>query len=160
MIYSTLSLIAPRNAGDYTDLQFQMRPPPRLSLGVHSRRIHTSSILRNALPSIAHLLENTPQDPDHVTVYGRTRSIRHMKNRSFASIGDGSSVEPLQAVLTPQQAKRSVSRPESIGYATAHSAKHIHWHGITIERSMATITQSEKPKPRAARRSARGRRTS
>ncbi|KAH8819795.1 asparaginyl-tRNA synthetase-like protein [Xylogone sp. PMI_703] len=53
---------------------------------------------------ISKLLASQPADPDNVTVNGFVRSIRQLKSRSFASIGDGSSLEPLQALLTPEQA--------------------------------------------------------
>ncbi|RDI84219.1 hypothetical protein Vi05172_g5865 [Venturia inaequalis] len=39
------------------------------------------------------------------TVDGFVRSIRKQKRVAFATIGDGSTVTPLQAVLTPEQAK-------------------------------------------------------
>ena len=48
------------------------------------------------------------EDRDKVVVSGYVRSIRNQKTRSFASIGDGSSLEPLQALLTPLQAERQV----------------------------------------------------
>ncbi|KAH6677111.1 asparaginyl-tRNA synthetase-like protein [Halenospora varia] len=38
-------------------------------------------------------------------VHGFVRSIRNHKKMSFASIGDGSTLEPMQAVLTPSQAQ-------------------------------------------------------
>ncbi|KAM3076277.1 asparaginyl-tRNA synthetase [Clarireedia jacksonii] len=56
-------------------------------------------------PSIASLLERPPTNPDDITVNGFVRSIRNQKTRSFASIGDGSSLQPLQALLTPEQAQ-------------------------------------------------------
>lgn len=42
---------------------------------------------------------------DRVTVTGFVRSIRKQKRVAFAAIADGSSYEPLQAVLRPDQAK-------------------------------------------------------
>ncbi|KAE8448700.1 hypothetical protein EG329_008915 [Mollisiaceae sp. DMI_Dod_QoI] len=56
-------------------------------------------------PSIARLLDEKPADAKDVVVTGFVRSIRNQKQRSFASIGDGSSLEPLQALLTPAQAQ-------------------------------------------------------
>ncbi|KAI1004987.1 Asparagine--tRNA ligase [Podosphaera aphanis] len=44
-------------------------------------------------------------DLDEVVISGYIRSIRNQKQRSFASIGDGSSIQSLQALLTPAQAK-------------------------------------------------------
>jgi hypothetical protein len=70
----------------------------------HSRAIH--AISQPGPLSIAHLLDEGTQNPESVIVNGFIRSIRNQKQRSFASIGDGSSLEPLQALLTPEQAKR------------------------------------------------------
>jgi asparaginyl-tRNA synthetase len=39
------------------------------------------------------------------TVDGFVRSIRKQKRVAFATIGDGSTISALQAVLTPEQAK-------------------------------------------------------
>jgi asparaginyl-tRNA synthetase len=73
----------------------------------HSRGFHSQPWLGPQGPiPVARLLEAPPRDPDHVIVNGFIRSIRNQKHRSFASIGDGSSLEPLQALLTPQQAQR------------------------------------------------------
>lgn len=55
--------------------------------------------------SVAKLLA-TPADEGEREVCGFVRSIRKQKTRAFASIGDGSSLEPLQAMLTPEQAQR------------------------------------------------------
>lgn len=59
----------------------------------------------SASPSVARLLA-TPSDGAERQVYGFIRSIRKQKTRAFASIGDGSSLEPLQAMLSPEQAQR------------------------------------------------------
>jgi hypothetical protein len=55
--------------------------------------------------SVAKLLA-TPADDGERQVFGFIRSIRKQKTRAFASIGDGTSLEPLQALLTPAQAQR------------------------------------------------------
>lgn len=69
------------------------------------RMLH--SAVRSCAPlSVARLLETTPADPDNVMINGFIRSIRSQKKWTFASIGDGSSLEPLQALLTPEQAQR------------------------------------------------------
>jgi len=70
----------------------------------HSRAIHANS--HSGPLAIAHLLDEGAENPDSVIVNGFIRSIRNQKQMSFASIGDGSSLEPLQALLTPEQAKR------------------------------------------------------
>lgn len=73
-----------------------------------SRAFHSSPRSYAPAPlSVAHLLDTPPPDPDNVTVNGFIRSIRNQKQRSFASVGDGSSLEPLQALLTPEQAQKS-----------------------------------------------------
>ena len=83
---------------------------PRLSRCLRLASIHSSRSLyssaRKPPHSVADLLDTPPATPDTVIVNGFVRSIRNQKNRSFASIGDGSSLEPLQALLTPQQAQR------------------------------------------------------
>ena len=82
---------------------------PRLSqcirlARVHSRTLHSSSRTLSPI-SVADLLESPPANPNNVIVNGVVRSIRNQKTRSFASIGDGSSLAPLQA-LPPDQAQR------------------------------------------------------
>lgn len=44
-----------------------------------------------------------------VTVAGFVRTIRNQKQRSFVELGDGSTIYPLQAVLSPSHAKGYVS---------------------------------------------------
>ena len=88
----------------------KMRPlRPWLSLLPlsHCRQIHSST--RNSAIRIEQLLARTPDqssEPETVEVNGRVRSVRRQKTRAFASIGDGTSLEPLQAVLTPEQAEK------------------------------------------------------
>ena len=75
----------------------------------HSKGFHTCPRTRMGVQGpipIARLLASLPDDPENVVVNGFVRSIRNQKQRSFASIGDGSSLEPLQAILNPQQAQR------------------------------------------------------
>ncbi|KAF4624800.1 hypothetical protein G7Y89_g13367 [Cudoniella acicularis] len=56
--------------------------------------------------SVAHLISDEPVDnPGLVVVNGFIRSIRKQKHYAFASIGDGSSLKALQAVLAPHQAE-------------------------------------------------------
>lgn len=82
-------------------------PQPRLPACLR-RAFYSSTRAYSAAPSsVAHLLQAPPADPDNVCVNGFIRSIRNQKQRSFASIGDGSSLEPLQALLPPQLAQRS-----------------------------------------------------
>jgi len=51
------------------------------------------------------VLEND-RDEATVTVHGFVQSVRKQKKIAFAALSDGSSLEPLQAVLQPQQAER------------------------------------------------------
>jgi asparaginyl-tRNA synthetase len=74
---------------------------------VHSTHARSVRCFANAA-SVADLLDHPERAPNKLTVNGYIRTIRNQKTRSFASIGDGSSIEPLQALLTPQQAQRQV----------------------------------------------------
>lgn len=76
---------------------------------IQSRSFSISYPTRASQLSVAKLLGTSPENVDEVkvNVNGFIRSIRNQKKISFASIGDGSSVQPLQALLTPQQAERS-----------------------------------------------------
>ncbi|KAI9745879.1 MAG: asparaginyl-tRNA synthetase [Claussenomyces sp. TS43310] len=73
----------------------------------HARRWYHSSGSESGstLSSVATLLESPPPEGKNVTVAGFVRSIRNQKTRSFLSIGDGTSLEPLQALLSPNQAQ-------------------------------------------------------
>lgn len=90
-----------------------------LRLGGHGRvqqRFHSSAPSPSASPlSVAKLLA-TPADDGERHVYGFVRSIRKQKTRAFAAIGDGSSLEPLQALLTPTQAERFALSQSVIRY--------------------------------------------
>jgi aspartyl/asparaginyl-tRNA synthetase len=57
------------------------------------------------------LLESASQED--VTINGYIRSIRNQKARSFAVIGDGTSLDAVQALLTPAQAQRYVAYMET-----------------------------------------------
>ncbi|KUJ15100.1 asparaginyl-tRNA synthetase-like protein [Mollisia scopiformis] len=86
----------------------QPRPRPHLLRCVGQafkgcRATHSSSDSYRL--SIARLLDDKPAYAKDVVVTGFVRSIRNQKQRSFASIGDGSSLESLQALLTPAQAQ-------------------------------------------------------
>lgn len=47
---------------------------------------------------------------DYVEVNGFVRSVRKQKRVAFAALSDGTTLEPLQIVLTPEQAEGYVSR--------------------------------------------------
>lgn len=58
--------------------------------------------------SIASLLKSSAETNDdtapEIEVNGYVRTIRKQKRIAFAAVGDGSSLQPVQAVLTPDQA--------------------------------------------------------
>ena len=54
------------------------------------------------------VLEND-RDEATVTVHGFVQSVRKQKKIAFAALSDGSSLEPLQAVLQPEQAEKYVT---------------------------------------------------
>lgn len=48
--------------------------------------------------------ENVEEGSPEIEVNGYVRTIRKQKRIAFAAVGDGSSLRPVQAVLTPDQA--------------------------------------------------------
>lgn len=95
-------------------------------IGMMRNIAHASTACRNLNAgsarygsSIAHILENGPDDVRKVVVNGFIRSIRNQKQRSFANVGDGSTNKPLQAILTPEQAERSEIGPAHCSTAIA-----------------------------------------
>ena len=53
--------------------------------------------------SVAHILQHG-KDAENVSVTGWVRSVRKQKKVGFAAVGDGSTVDSLQAVLKPEDA--------------------------------------------------------
>jgi hypothetical protein len=74
------------------------------SRGTAQIRHNTSSTAPAA--QVAAKLLASPADEQEKELFGFVRSIRKQKQNAFAAIGDGSSLEPVQAVLTPDQAQR------------------------------------------------------
>jgi hypothetical protein len=73
----------------------------------HTKRHFSSSrCARTSIPtiSISRLLGET--DDKNVIVDGYIRSIRRHKRLAFADVTDGTSIMPLQALLTTEQAQR------------------------------------------------------
>jgi aspartyl/asparaginyl-tRNA synthetase len=67
--------------------------------------------LHNAT-QVAKLLDDSASSPtEQVTVNGFVRSVRSQKSRSFVALGDGSSIEPLQAVLPADRADGYAKNP-------------------------------------------------
>jgi hypothetical protein len=115
------------------------------SRGLHSRLLAHES-------SIAHLFDQGPKDSEKVIVNGFIRSIRNQKQRSFASVGDGSSLEPLQALLTPQQSERSEPPPplHIPPNANQTAGQALQWHSCTAHGLMAALSEPQGAKPRAS----------
>jgi asparaginyl-tRNA synthetase len=81
--------------------------------GLRHRTLRTNSSLRwssttQKPANIASLLKssanNTEESTPEIEVNGYVRTIRKQKRIAFAAIADGSSLQPVQAVLTPDQA--------------------------------------------------------
>ena len=70
--------------------------PVRLTSTFH-KPANIASLLKSSAESTA---ESSPE----IEVDGYVRTIRKQKRIAFAAVGDGSSLQPVQAVLTPEQA--------------------------------------------------------
>ncbi|KAI9814300.1 MAG: asparaginyl-tRNA synthetase [Thelocarpon impressellum] len=92
--------------GRFLQEQFRRQITPR-SLGVVVRRrlLHDGPSSAPPSSTVVKLLQSHPQERDVVRVEGTVRSVRKQKRVSFAVLGDGSTVEPLQVVLSPAQAE-------------------------------------------------------
>lgn len=91
---------------------FSLLPHARVSLSrTFQNRTIISSVSSRAristLPStISGFLDFTPSEAvKDVKVDGYVRSIRAQKHHHFVALGDGSSLEPLQAVIPADQAE-------------------------------------------------------
>ena len=67
------------------------------------RRCFTDSRALSERAKIAELLAQD-EEAKGVDVYGWVRSLRKQKKVAFAAVGDGSTLDPLQAVLKPEDA--------------------------------------------------------
>lgn len=72
-------------------------------------RVNNSNISSN-INDIAALLSRGAE-AENVTVHGWVRSVRRQKKIAFAVIGDGSSLDSVQAVLKPEDAALLVITP-------------------------------------------------
>ncbi|RPA99506.1 asparaginyl-tRNA synthetase [Choiromyces venosus 120613-1] len=87
---------------------FSLRPASRRILSPRFRFRHYSSSTSTFPRTISSLLYSSPSDGktnETVTVTGWVRSVRRMKNVSFAHVSDGSTIHPVQAVLTKEQSE-------------------------------------------------------
>lgn len=81
---------------------------PRASINRDVIRAYSSSNVAPTTISSLIYPENQPSlsnesDRNPVTVQGFVRSIRKQKNVAFVSLGDGTTLKPLQVVLSPHQ---------------------------------------------------------
>ncbi|THW26336.1 asparaginyl-tRNA synthetase [Aureobasidium pullulans] len=79
--------------------------PLRLASNFH-KPANIASLLKSSTGS-------TEESSPEIEVNGYVRTIRKQKRIAFAAVGDGSSLQPVQAVLTPEQAL-SLSTGDSI----------------------------------------------
>lgn len=86
----------------------------RLANG-RAQRVYSNTVQQR----LSDVLKNT-QSGDIVTVHGFVQSIRKQKKVAFAALSDGSSIEPLQVVLTPDQAEGYVSLLTYLSRLTKH----------------------------------------
>jgi asparaginyl-tRNA synthetase len=93
--------------------------------------------------TVDRLLRASSPKEGNVTVNGYIRSIRNQKTRSFAAVGDGTTLQPIQALLTPAQAQEYVTRHEwSCPSPTDQSTS------LTTG-SAVSLTGSWKPSPKS-----------
>lgn len=76
-----------------------------VTLNLTSRRAFARSRFLSANRSIAATLRDGA-DAEKVSVTGWVRSVRRQKRVAFAVVGDGSTVDSLQAVLKPEDASK------------------------------------------------------
>lgn len=101
-------------------------------------RLRVVDILKNSQPANGSKRED-------ITVTGFIRSVRKQKRVGFAAIGDGSSIEALQTVLTPQQAEKYAQWGLQLSTPwTLTPIQIIKWYGCEGERSMEAITTWEE----------------
>ncbi|KAG0136086.1 hypothetical protein HOY82DRAFT_104728 [Tuber indicum] len=84
-----------------------LRPIVRRILSRSFQTCHYSStsIFPRTISSLLHSPLSDERANETVTVAGWVRSVRRMKNVSFAHVSDGSTIHPLQAVLTKEQSE-------------------------------------------------------
>jgi asparaginyl-tRNA synthetase len=78
-----------------------------------SSTFYPGNIAELLRPSVAQSVSARPSisDGQSLTVNGYVRTVRKQKRIAFAAIGDGSTLQTVQAVLPPQLAEGSVRRP-------------------------------------------------
>lgn len=85
--------------------------------------------------------QRSPPDGGTLTINGYVRTVRKQKRIAFAAIGDGSTLQTVQAVLAPQLAEGSVESPESLPEVADVSVDQtLHRRCCHSNRKMDTIT--------------------
>lgn len=84
--------------------------------------------------------QRSPPDGETLTINGYVRTVRKQKRIAFAAIGDGSTLQTVQAVLAPQLAEGSVG----LVYVHLYAAdvlvdQALHWCRSSSDREMGTI---------------------
>lgn len=75
-------------------------------ISIATRKPPHLSFSQLAPTSVAKLLDRKAgNEVGDVVVNGFVRSVRHMKSQSFVSLGDGSSLAPLQALVPPDRSE-------------------------------------------------------
>lgn len=83
-----------------------------------------------------------PSDSETLTVHGYVRSVRKQKRIAFAAIGDGSTLQIVQAVLPPQLAEELVRLVNELSLQSANDVIDSLSTGAAV-----TITGKWKPSP-------------
>ena len=117
-------------------------PPPPWSRDVHSAATSPPTIaalLRQTQPSSSPPLHDSSGET--LTVNGFVRTVRKQKRVAFAAIGDGSSLETVQAVLTPDQAEGLVLETD-LHSSTDLITQTLHRHSGSHCRPVDAISRS------------------
>ena len=100
--------------------------------------------------SIAELLRPSAQSParqlpvpdgETLTVNGYVRTVRKQKRVAFAALGDGSTLQTVQAVLPPQLAEGSVTFSACCPRADRVLTQAINWCGTNSHREMDALAR-------------------
>lgn len=69
----------------------------------HAPQLYSHDQLRNL--AISDSQDASEKEEQTVSIAGLVRSVRRQKKVAFAHISDGSTLDPIQAILNPDQAK-------------------------------------------------------
>lgn len=85
--------------------------------------------------------QRTPPDGGTLTVNGYVRTVRKQKRIAFAAIGDGSTLQTVQAVLPPELAEGSVNFSNTCASADMVHYQIVHWRRSNSYREMDTFAR-------------------